>query len=211
VPRVVQVRGPDGLSKGGRRVVRPRPVGCVNSVSPATHRARPVGCHCPFSSIRSIWGCERSLGTPRVTRRAPSRRRPATSLRRPGNGEIAKGKDHPPMLQEDRAAGGSVANQGFDTLHPVALGQSSDYGQRGTDKLSAAATSELYDNRAPMVRPSEPGIFAELVSISSTRSAGCFGFRLVHRVDRASSYSRSISRCTPDCGRSARASHRGKD
>jgi hypothetical protein len=38
---------------------------------------------------------------------------------------------------------------------------------------------------------------AELVSISSTRSAGCFGFRLLHQVDRASSYFRSLSRCTP--------------
>src|SRR4030095_15307480 len=35
------------------------------------------------------------------------------------------------------------------------------------------------------VETSEPGIFAESVSISSTRPAGCFGFRLLHRVDRA--------------------------
>jgi hypothetical protein len=40
----------------------------------------------------------------------------------------------------------------------------------------------------------EPGIFAEVVSISSTRSAG-FGFHPLHQVDRASSYSRFISRC----------------
>jgi hypothetical protein len=50
--------------------------------------------------------------------------------------------------------------------------------------------------RAPMLFTSEPGIFAEVVSISSTRSAGVSDSAYFHQVDRASSYFRSISRCT---------------
>src|SRR5438034_10550171 len=46
-----------------------------------------------------------------------------------------------------------------------------------------------------MLFTSEPGIFAELDFDFVHSIGGCFGFRLLHQVDRASFYFRSISRC----------------
>ena len=84
-----------------------------------------------------------------------------------------------------------------------------DYGA-GADRGLPAPRRSCMKSRAPMVFHRSPESSPSESSISSARSAGCFGFRLLHRVDRASSYSRSLSRCTHDDRSCSAASHQRK-
>jgi hypothetical protein len=118
----------------------------------------------------------------------PGRGLPARALLRHEAVRRRRNLDWPVELTERRVPGvGALVRVGDAALRlTVAVARHARCLRRGCS----------HESRAPTSIDIEPGIFAELVAISSTRSGVCFGFRLLHRVDRAWSYFRSSTRCT---------------